>query len=257
MPASAWRITIAPSGRSVARDDRRVELIGLLAPRLEHDTIEAQSPAARSCVRAASPGRGEAQADRGTVAWRDLSARGGPPTLVPVPAGLTASPAPPTTNSLIASLAYREAFGAPNSRSLFVSFSQNSISPMDQRSAPSRPARVSAARDAGDSPGRPRRPQLRLDGPRRPTTRCYGTTAWAGDAGSPCPARGCGRLRASGCRRGRPWRTRRPRRNSGPRRRSRCPGAHTPSPACRGRRSSTGGPRTGMRACGYLYWHFM
>ena len=44
----------------------------------------------------------------------------------PVRAGLTAPATPSTTASLIASLTYGDAFGAPNRRSLLVSFSVNS-----------------------------------------------------------------------------------------------------------------------------------
>ena len=105
---------------SVERDDRRVERVGLVAAGVQHP-IEVRTQRVARCRAARSGAPGSRRSRR-----RGPPARGGRRTLVPVRAGFTASARRATTKSLIASLTCAEAFGAPNRRSLLVSFSQNS-----------------------------------------------------------------------------------------------------------------------------------
>ena len=169
-----------------SRDHRRVELVGLVAPRFEH-AIEVRAerrfpcPASAAARRPTPSGAGGCEAlspagDLEHVVGRDLGAR---------PLRVDRVGSPPTTNSSIPSLTYGEALGAPNSRSLLVSFSQNSSCADPSARSSHSPSSGCEARAAAIPASPSAAVEHRLGRPRRPTTTCCGTTASAAGAASP------------------------------------------------------------------------
>ncbi len=219
--------------------DPLVELVGVGEP-LPERLLEGRAEG-RSAGRAV----GEAELDeldtrpparRGRSAPRP-SSRSSPGSPRPV--------SPATTYRWNASFTYGVGFGWPQSLSAFLSFSVNRSSGLAVAGE-----RVLAQLGMGGHD----RPALlaedRLRRPRRPTTRCSGTTASGAGAAGPPPGRGCGPRPGSGCLPAPPWRTRGRRRSSGRRRRSPCRAARTRAPPATAAGSSRRGPGTGTRAAG-------
>ena len=251
-------------GERLAHDQRRVRA----QRRRDHRRVEASaSLAARVAPRASKPGpsgvavrrgrRREAQPDRRARRRRASSSTWCAAHFVPVArrldrvlravhdAGVDRRPSRAAV-----------AFGAPNRRSLFVSFSQNSSARRRvARAAATRPARdARRARGHARRPSRPRSAGFGAPSPHdhvlrnhsvgsRCSVAVVGPAVVRADEHEDVVVRGLGvldgHLEVAVLVEDR-----------------RCRGARTRSPACRGARSWPGGPRTGTPRCGYMYRHF-